>query len=142
MDRETLKTGEVAALAGVNLQTLRYYERRGLLKKPERRASGYREYPLDAVQLIRFIKRAQGLGFSLTEIEDLLRLRSDQKASCSEVRAAAQTKIEDIDQKIRALRAMKHALGVLVSSCTGDGSARACPILEALDDRSEKERRP
>ncbi len=142
MDRETLKTGEVAALAGVNLQTLRYYERRGLLEEPERRASGYREYPLDAVQLIRFIKRAQGLGFSLTEVADLLRLRSDQKASCSEVRAAAQTKIEDIDQKIRALRAMKRALGGLVRSCTSDGSTRTCPILEALDDKSEKERRP
>lgn len=141
MDRETLRTGEVAAQAGVNIQTLRYYERRGLLKEPERRASGYREYPPDAVPLIRFIKRAQELGFTLTEIEELLRLRSDQKASCSEVRAAAQAKIEDIEQKVRSLRAMKRALGVLVSSCTSDGSVRECPILEALDDRGGKERR-
>jgi Hg(II)-responsive transcriptional regulator len=141
MDRETLRTGEVAAQAGVNVQTLRYYERRGLLKEPERRQSGYREYPPDAVQLIRFIKRAQEIGFTLTEIEDLLRLRSDQRASCSDVRAAAQEKIDDIEQKIRSLRAMKRALGVLVSSCTSDGSTRECPILEALDDRSRKERR-
>lgn len=69
MDRETLRTGEVAARAGVNVQTLRYYERRGLLKEPERRTSGYREYPADAVQLIRFIKRAQELGFTLSEID-------------------------------------------------------------------------
>ena len=86
MERERLRTGEVAARAGVNVQTLRYYERRGLLKKPGRRASGYREYSPDAVRLIRFIKRAQELGFTLTEIEDLLRLRSDQTAKCSDVR--------------------------------------------------------
>ncbi len=142
MDRETLRTGEVAALAGVNLQTLRYYERRGLIEEPGRRASGYREYPPDAVRLIRFIKRAQGLGFSLAEIEDLLRLRRDQEGSCSEVRAAARAKIEDIDRKIGGLRAMKSALGALVRSCTSDGSTRTCPILEALDQQGGKERRP
>jgi Hg(II)-responsive transcriptional regulator len=141
MDRETLRTGEVAAQAGVNIQTLRYYERRGLLQEPERRASGYREYPPDAVQIVRFIKRAQEIGFTLTEIEALLRLRSDQRASCAEVRSAAQAKIEDIEQKIRSLRAMKRALGVLVASCTSDGSVRECPILEALDERGRKERR-
>lgn len=142
MDRETLRTGEVAAQAGVNVQTLRYYERRGLLKEPERRRSGYREYPPEAVQLIRFVKRAQELGFTLSEIEELLRLRNDQSASCSEVRAAAQAKIEDINQKVLSLRAMKRALGVLVSSCRSDGSTRQCPILEALDEKSQKERRP
>jgi Hg(II)-responsive transcriptional regulator len=140
MDRETLKTGEVAAQAGVNVQTLRYYERRGLLKEPERRASGYREYPPDAVQLIRFIKRAQDLGFTLAEIEDLLRLRSDQESACTEVRAAAEAKIEDIEEKIRHLRAMKRALGMLVASCATEGSARHCPILEALDDGKERRR--
>lgn len=134
MERETLRTGEVAARSGVNVQTLRYYERRGLLKEPDRRASGYRRYPQDAVQLIRFIKRAQELGFTLTEIEDLLRLRTDQRASCLQVRTRAQAKIESIDEKLRSLRAMKRALGVLVSSCTSDGSVRECPILEALDD--------
>ena len=141
MDREKLRTGEVAAQAGVNVQTLRYYERRGLLMKPERRRSGYREYRPDAVQLIRFIKHAQELGFTLTEIEELLRLRSDQKATCLEVRATAQAKIEDIELKIHRLRAMKRALGVLVKSCASDGSTRQCPILEALDDRGKKGRR-
>jgi Hg(II)-responsive transcriptional regulator len=140
MERETLKTGEVAAQAGVNIQTLRYYERRGLLKEPERRPSGYREYAPDAVQLIRFIKRAQDLGFTLTEIEDLLRLRTDQESACSEVRSAAEAKIEDIEQKIRHLRAMKRALGQLVASCATEGSLRHCPILEALDDGKERRR--
>lgn len=141
MDRETLRTGEVAARAGVNIQTLRYYERRGLLEVPERRASGYREYPTDAVRIIRFIKRAQGLGFTLTEVEELLRMRSDQTARCSEVRVAAQAKIDDIDRKLKSLRAMKRALGVLVSTCRNDASARECPILEALDEKNRKERR-
>ncbi len=141
MDRETLRTGEVAARAGVNIQTLRYYERRGLLAIPGRRASGYREYPQDAVRLIRFIKRAQELGFTLTEIEDLLRMRSDQSAGCAEVRSAAHAKIDDIDQKLKSLRAMKRALGVLVKTCRNDGSTRECPILEALAEKSRKEPR-
>lgn len=140
MDRETLKTGELAAQAGVNVQTLRYYERRGLIEEPERRASGYREYSTDAVQLIRFIKRAQELGFTLAEIEDLLRLRSNQDAACSEVRSAAEAKIEDIEQKIRHLRAMKRALGALVAACETEGSPLHCPLLEALDDRATQGR--
>lgn len=140
MERETLRTGEVAAQAGVNVQTLRYYERRGLLEEPARRASGYREYSPDAVQLIRFIKRAQELGFTLAEVEDLLRLRGDQETACSEVRTAAEAKIEDIEQKVRHLRAMRRALVVLVASCATEGSPRHCPILEALDDGRERNR--
>ncbi len=137
MDTEKLKTGEVAAKAGVNVQTLRYYERRGLLKEPERRSSGYREYEPDAVRLVRFIKRSQELGFTLKEIEELLRFREDRRASCADVRAAAQAKIEDIERKVENLRAMKRALAVLVKSCSSEGSTRECPILEALDDNRE-----
>lgn len=140
MERETLRIGEVAAQAGVNVQTLRYYERRGLLEKPARRASGYRGYSPDAVQLICFIKRAQELGFTLAEVEDLLRLRGDQETACSEVRTAAEAKIEDIEQKVRHLRAMKRALVALVASCATEGSPRHCPILEALDDGRERKR--
>jgi Hg(II)-responsive transcriptional regulator len=140
MERQTLRTGEVAAKAGVNVQTLRYYERRGLLEEPQRRASGYREYSHDAVRLIRFIKRAQELGFTLAEVEDLLRLRGNADAPCSEVRSAAETKIGDIDHKLRQLRAMKRALEALVVSCAAEGSPRHCPILEALDDRKDNRR--
>lgn len=133
MDRDTLRTGEVAGQAGVNIQTLRYYERRGLLQVPERRASGYRQYPPDVVRLIRFIKRAQELGFTLTEIEELLRLRNDQESSCSQMRIAAESKIEHIEEKIRHLRAIKRALGALVASCATEGSTRHCPVIEALE---------
>jgi Hg(II)-responsive transcriptional regulator len=133
MNQGTLKTGEVAAKAGVNVQTLRYYERRGLLREPGRRPSGYRAYSPDAVRIIRFIKRGQELGFTLAEIEELLRLRSDKQSACSEVRAAAEAKIRDIEERIRHLRAMRHALNELISSCA-EGSPRSCPILEALDD--------
>jgi MerR family mercuric resistance operon transcriptional regulator len=82
-----LRIGQVATLAGVNIQTLRYYERRGLVREPERRHSGYREYPPDTVALIRFIKRAQDLGFSLREVADLLHLREDRQSSCVDVSA-------------------------------------------------------
>ncbi len=134
MEPKALKIGEVAALAEVNIQTLRYYERRGLLQEPKRRPSGYREYPPETVQVIRFIKRAQELGFTLAEIEDLLRLRQDRTASCAEVRRAATAKIEDIDRKVGSLQAMRRALRVLVDSCRSTGTTRECPILEALDD--------
>src|SRR5689334_4537981 len=138
MQRETLTTGQVAASAGVNIQTLRYYERRGLLEEPDRRQSGYREYPRETVRLVRFIKRAQELGFTLDEIDDLLKLRGDRTSHCSEVRETARTKIEDIDHKIGALRAMKKALSQLVATCVKDGSDRRCPLLEALDEREPR----
>ncbi|MHB8416813.1 MAG: MerR family DNA-binding protein [Myxococcales bacterium] len=137
----SLKTGEVAARAGVGVETLRYYERRGLLPEPPRRGS-YRAYtPADA-QRVRFIKRAQELGFSLREIEELLRLRDDRRGSCGEVRAAARAKIAEIDHKLQSLRAIRGALEKLAASCRSDGSVRECPILEALDRVPEKEPRP
>lgn len=133
MERGTLRTGEVAARAGVNVQTLRYYERKGLLREPERRASGYREYAPDAVGLVRFIKRAQELGFTLAEVEELLQLRSNQETVCSEVRSAAEEKIAGIEEKIQQLRAMKRALGALVAACAREASPCYCPLIEALD---------
>lgn len=133
MTSRGLRIGDLAARAGVGIQTLRYYERRGLLKEPPRRPSGYREYPPEAVNLVRFIKRAQELGFTLAEVQELVRLREDRRASCADVRARASAKIRDIDGRIRALRAIRGALAKLVASCTRDGSTRECPILEALD---------
>jgi Hg(II)-responsive transcriptional regulator len=127
-----MRTGELAAEAGVNIQTLRYYERRGILRKPARTPSGYRQYPPDAVRLIRFIKRAQQLGFTLDEIEELLQLRDGGDGSCAEVRSAAETKIRDVDAKIAALKAVRRALATLVATCARNRERR-CPILEALD---------
>lgn len=130
-----MKIGQVAAEAGVNIETLRYYERRGLLAEPERRPSGYREYPQRTVSLIRFIKRAQDLGFTLTEIEELISLRDGSGRRRTDVRSLAEAKIRDIDQKLSRLRAMRSALEGLVESCACGGRPRpSCPILEALDE--------
>jgi len=136
-----MRIGKVAAQAGVSVQTLRYYERRGLVEGPERTPSGLRSYPEDAVRRVRFIKRAQELGFSLAEIVELLSLRDDTSASCGEVLAATEAKIEAIDRKLRDLRRMKRALALLASTCTKQGSSRQCPILETLDGPSRRGRR-
>ena len=134
MKRDTKRTGNVAAEAGVNIQTLRYYERRGILKEPPRMASGYRRWPPDTVRLIRFIKRSQDVGFTLDEIDDLLRLRVGGGRKRAEVRVLAEAKVRDIDGKVRRLQAMKGALERLVETCVRNGSERECPILEALND--------
>jgi Hg(II)-responsive transcriptional regulator len=136
MERERLHIGEVAARAGVNVQTLRYYERRGLLDEPERSRSGYRRYPLETVRLIKFIKRAQELGFTLTEVEDLLRLRQVRRRDRQRIRALAEGKVRDVDEKIRQLKSIRDALGKLVDSCVCAQPELECPILEALDDKT------
>lgn len=92
------------------MQTLRYYERRGLLPEPQRRASGYRAYPAEAARRLRFIKRAQELGFTLREIQQLLRLHDAPDAGCAEVRATAREKLADIERKLMSLRAMRRVL--------------------------------
>lgn len=134
MDHKTLKIGEVAAQAAVNIQTLRYYERRGLLEAPERSASGYREYPPETVQLIRFVKRAQDLGFTLAEIEELIALRDANGRQRGNVRVLAEAKMRDIDKKLAQLQAMRSALYTLIDSCVCGKGRPTCPILEALDD--------
>ena len=128
-----MRIGEVAAGAGVNIQTIRYYERRGLLPEPQRRASGYRAYDPETVRLVRFIKRAQELGFTLREIAELIALRHTPRRG-AEVRALASGKAEDIERKMAHLRAMRNALRELVQACDCGGGAPSCPIIEALDD--------
>jgi len=129
--QERLTIGRLARLIGVNFETVRYYEREGLIPKPPRTRAGYRIFPQAAVRRLRFIKKAQELGFSLTEIRELLRLRPS--ADCQKVRAHAQAKIADIDQKIHTLQAMKKVLGTLVDRCDSCGPMGDCPILESLD---------
>jgi MerR family copper efflux transcriptional regulator len=131
-----MRIGEVTAQAGANIQTLRYYERRGLLQEPERSNSGYRVYDPETVRLVRFIKRAQELGFVLRKIEDLIELRQSPRRG-GEVRAVAVAKVEDIERRIRQLKAMRKALGGLVAACDCDGDTPRCPIIEALDDSVE-----
>jgi Hg(II)-responsive transcriptional regulator len=139
MESEALRIGEVAGRARVNIQTLRFYERRGLLAEPPRRPSGYREYPAESVARVRFIKRAQELGFSLAEVQELLRLRDDPQIPCKQVRSSAETKVAEIEQKIRRLTAMKTALRALVASCAANREHH-CPLLEALDESGEQAR--
>jgi MerR family copper efflux transcriptional regulator len=130
---ERLTIGRLALLGGVNLETVRYYERKGLLAKPPRTASGYRLFPEDAARRLRFIKRAQELGFSLREIKELLALRVRPGTSRAEIRTRATTKIADVDQKIQSLQAIKKALRTLTERCDGCGPLAACPILDSLD---------
>lgn len=138
-----LRIGDLASLARVSADALRYYERRGLLRPSGRRASGYRQYARDAVGVVRFIKQAQALGFSLDEVEELLRLRSaiGEPTSALEAREVAAAKLSDIDEKVRQLGALRDALAGLVADCErtcGDGralaDARGCPIIAALSD--------
>lgn len=131
----TLRTGAVAQAAGVNLQTIRFYEREGLLPAPRRSASGYRQYPEDTVRIVTFIKRAQELGFTLRETKELLKLRTASPKRAATARSAAQAKLDDIDEKIRDLSAMRTALAGLVDACACSGEAVHCPILESLEKK-------
>lgn len=133
--------GQLAARTGVGVETLRFYEREGLLQRPPRRASGYRDYPADAVRRVRFIRHARALGFPLGDIAELLALRADPNRSCARVRARAEARLAEIEEKLRALRRMKRALEALIRDCEGRGSASVCPILDALD-HEEKEGLP
>lgn len=132
-----LTVGDVATTSGVNVQTVHYYERRGLIPKPARNASNYRVYPSDTPSRIRFVQRAQELGFSLKEIKELLSLRARPEARCADVLARADAKVRDIDEKIRTLQAMRRALSNLSAACEGRAEITDCPILEALEDREE-----
>ena len=127
-----LTIGQLAKKANVNVQTVRFYERRGLMPEPPRRQSGYRQYSSDDLARIQFIKHAQEVGFTLKEISELLSLRVDPDTSCGEVKKRAMDKISEIEEKIRALQKMKKALSRLATTCRGEGPTSECPILEEL----------
>lgn len=130
-----LRTSELARQGGINPESIRFYEREGLLPEPPRTASGYRVFPPDTVRRVRFIKRAQELGFSLKEIKELLALRLDPDTTCADVRRRAEEKLRDIEQKMRDLRRMNKTLTRLAAACPGGRGATAdCPILESLDE--------
>ena len=129
----TLTRGQLAREAGVKFATVRYYERRGMLRHRDRSASGYHRYDRESVRRLRFIRRAQELGFTLNEIEELLDLRLDSEKVCEDVRCRAQSKIGDMQQKIRDLQRMKKALTKLVDACEREGTTDHCPIVKSLD---------
>jgi MerR family mercuric resistance operon transcriptional regulator len=130
---KTMTIGEAARRAGVGVETIRFYERRGLIAQPPTPDGGrVRVYPAGTVQRIRFIRQAQHLGFSLREIEELLALQADPHADCSEVRAQALAKLRDVQGKIERLREIGAALEAVIAACPGQGGLQGCSILDAL----------
>lgn len=128
-----LTIGKLANAAGVGVETIRFYEREGLLPKPPRKRSGYRQYPPDTVGRVMFIRRAKELGFTLKEITELLDLRVDPDKSCADVRALAKSKILDVEEKMADLARIKGALEKLARACRGKGPTSECPILDAIE---------
>ncbi|MCH7726571.1 MAG: heavy metal-responsive transcriptional regulator [Planctomycetes bacterium] len=132
-----LTIGQVAKSAGVGIETIRFYEREKVLKKPGRSAAGYRLYEEDVIAQLQFVRRAKELGFTLKEIRELLSLRLDPTTTCADVKSRAEAKIDDIQEKIRTLQRMKKALVKVTEACSGHGGTSECPILEALDPKKE-----
>src|SRR5258707_9300064 len=135
IEMDMLSIGQVARRAGVGVETVRFYEREGLLEEPPRRASGYRQYSQEVVTRLRFIKRAQQLGFSLKEISELLLLRVDAQTSCDEVKGRTEAKLAEVERKLVELHRMRQALLQVHSLCTGQGPTGRCPMLDALNQQ-------
>jgi len=131
-----LTIGQVAGAGGVNVETIRYYERRGLFPATGRAHSGYRQYSDDAVTRLRFIRHAQELGFSLGEIRELLALRVRNGGSCRAVAQKTRKKIELVAERIRHLQRMKDTLERLADSCAARRPTEECPILETFEDHA------
>ena len=135
-----MRIGQVAKCAGTGIETIRFYERKGLLAQPPRPNGKYREYPKEAVAKIRFIKCAKELGFSLTEISALLSLQANPKATCANVKQRAEAKISAIQERVKGLQTMKRALEKLVKSCSGSGPLDDCPIIDCFETQEKKEK--
>lgn len=131
-----LTIGKVAERAGVGIETVRFYEREGLLDEPKRSSSGYRQFGEEVVKRLAFISRAKELGFTLNEIKELLSLRVGPDTCCDDVKAKADAKIADIETKVATLRKMKKALVRLSKACGEREPTADCPILEALEGRN------
>lgn len=129
-----MKIGEFAQRTGVAIDTVRYYERQGLLPPPERQPSGYRSYRVDDVTRLRFVRRAKVLGFTLEEIRELLALSGRREDDMGSLKAAAQHKLADVEAKLSELTRIRDGLRTLVEACPGHGALDTCPILHALDE--------
>ena len=126
-----LSIGQLAETAGVGVETLRFYEREGLIEKPERTSSGYRAYDEEVVPRLQFIRRAQNLGFTLKEIRDLIALHYRPGSDCTDIRQVAETKLQSVEEKIRDLEQMRDTLRGLVASCRG-GSTSECSVIHCF----------
>lgn len=129
---DTLSIGELAKQANVNIETIRYYERRGLIPEPPRNKSGHRQYSTEAVRRTQFIKRCQTLGFSLNEIHEILELRITPESTCADMQSRVSEKLVSVDEKITELVEIRDALRRLLKKCTGKGPIGKCPILKEL----------
>jgi MerR family transcriptional regulator, copper efflux regulator len=124
--------GQIAKQSGVSVETIRYYERQGLLEKPERKESGYRQYNECVLDRLSFIQQAKSLGFTLSEILELLSLEIKTGTTSKDIKQMAQSKLDNIDEKIRLLKRMQRTLKDLVTQCSGKGTVEQCPILNAI----------
>jgi Hg(II)-responsive transcriptional regulator len=134
---KNLSIGQLAKETGTNIETIRYYERRGLIPEPPRRESGYREFTPQYVERIRFIKQAQTLGFTLREISELLAV-ADGKPACKDIRKFAEDKVADIEARIHDLQKMKMVLNDLIKRCLGKREISECPIVESLTQKETR----
>ena len=132
-----MKIGELAQRAGVSIDTVRYYERQGLLPLPDRQASGYRQYVPADVARLRFVRRAKALGFTLEEIRDLLALSGQREGDMGRLKAAAAEKLADVEQRLDELTRIRDGLRTLIAACPGHGALAQCPILHALDEEPQ-----
>ena len=130
---EIFTIGQLAKKANVNSETIRFYERKGLLPEPPRNKSGHRQYSVKDLRRTEFIKRTQSLGFSLQEISDLLSLRVESGKTCADVKQRVKAKLIDVEEKIKTLKRMREVLQRLEADCPGKGSLNDCPILETLE---------
>jgi MerR family mercuric resistance operon transcriptional regulator len=128
-----LSIGQVAKQTGVTVETVRFYEKQGLIEAPQRSDSGYRQYPWETTKRVRFIQHAKEVGFTLKEVAELLALRREPGTSCSDIKLRATEKIEAVDQKIKDLQLIREALSRMVLKCRGGRDLSACPILEELE---------
>jgi MerR family mercuric resistance operon transcriptional regulator len=135
---EKMTTGKLAKKAGVNVETVRYYEREKLIPEPPRNSSGYRQYSSKDLKRLKFIKSAQKLGFSLKEISELLSLKANSKSACHEVRIMAEEKITLIEDKIKDLEQMKNILVDLTDDCIKAKDSDNCPIIDIINKNPQK----
>lgn len=132
----TLTIGKLAKLADTSIDTVRYYEREGLIAPPSRRESGYRDYPTEVVERLKFIRRAKDLGFTLAEITELLILTAQSERDMAGMKRAAEQKLALVQDKIRELNRIREGLQHLVDACPGHGALSSCPIVNALNQES------
>ena len=141
MSQRFLSSGELAREAGVNVETLRYYERRGLLPRPVRTETGHRRYDAEAIALLKLIKRSQEIGFTLAEIGELLRELKRPKAVCDDVCQVIEAKISRVDQELARLRTQRGRLSRLRAACPRTRPLRECPVIVGLKEPTPRRRR-